>query len=69
MKEYPLRTTDVLVDVCECGHAKHYHEVIDDKCDDCTCPKYNFEQQMTIRNALKLSRQIRKDRLTSGFST
>ena len=34
MKEYPLRKDigDELQDICECGHAVHYHK---DECEEC----------------------------------
>ena len=70
MKEYPLRIDEDLVDVCECGHDWGRHSAMkEENCLTCMCPKYNFEQQMSMSDAHKLSREIRKERETSGFTT
>lgn len=47
-----------LVSVCECGHSDVDHEWIDNykskgECEQCLCPKYKFEQTLSIKQHIE----------------
>lgn len=64
MKEYPVKVKgSELVDICECGHQWCFHDIIifndgTDECEKCACPKYKFEQNITMDKAIKLEHII-----------
>lgn len=66
VKQYPLRNEreTQMVDICSCGHAWFYH---DGKCEECTCPKYEFQQRLSNKDARELRWKIFFDNKEKGF--
>ncbi len=70
MKEYPLKdNSSKITKICECGHANYFHGIERKECNQCGCPKYKFEQELTLAEAIKLENTIRRKNKKIGYST
>ncbi len=73
-KRYTKRTdsTDVeLRNICECGHADYMHKgyKFDNsltECKTCLCPKYKFEQKLTIEQEIELDIHLLREATRLG---
>lgn len=61
MKLYPLKDVgSKIYNICECGHPNFFHGGYRDDCHTCECPKYEFEQELTMRALIELENPKRK---------
>jgi len=71
VKDYPLRNTNDLFDVCECGHLETYHVIRSShntKCEKCVCPKYKFELKMHLKKYDEMIELIDEKKRIQGNS-